>query len=84
MKTHIEIKHKELCTECNTVFDTEEELFNHITLVHEFFDDELTQDEFDSFTYKERESIRKERGTPKQKDLTKKYELRLRQTKLKI
>ena len=97
LKTHIELKHLHICTECTenykvgeTIFKTKEELSDHNKIVHENLDQLLTEEEFDNLSKLNSNCLRKgQSDTPTSKDAEKKKELcdrslRLKQKKLNI
>ena len=85
MKTHIEVKHTLLCTDCqedsefDNIFETKEEFLEHKRLVHENPDQVLTQEEFDKLTDFEVDYVKSGPETPKREDARKKYDLRFKQ-----
>ena len=91
LKTHIELKHLHICTECTenyrvgeTIFKTKEEFLEHNKIVHENLDHILTEEEFDNLSSVNSYCLRNgQSDTPKSKDAEKKKDLRERSLRLK-
>ena len=81
LQSHIEVLHTNLCIECQKIFETRDELQIHRSLIHENFDEGLTEEEFDNLSIDEINSLRHGPDTPKREDIRKKYNLRLKQKK---
>ena len=84
LKLHIEVKHMNICTLCNYVcsFSTRDELIEHTLMVHENLDQVLTQEQFESLSESDLNTLRKN-DTPRSRDVIKKYNLRQRKLTFK-
>ena len=90
LKTHIEIHHRHMCELCtenimDTLFKTKEELVEHNRILHEATDQLLTDEEFENLSETNLECLRRSSAnTPKRQDFRERYNLRLKQNKLKL